>query len=176
MTYDFISNSEIEGINAPEKFYVYATSYLNSAILLNQNIIANKDERHWGSSAVVLHLSAHAMELFLKFAIYTHSIDSEIEHHDIEELYDQYNGIYNDSTHKLHMPFLTEHILLSSETIEEERKKSKRTISTRSVRYRYPMKTVKKEWHSTEAFEPSWFLQTLDQMKSDFSRIRDRIT
>ena len=78
MTYNFISNSELDGLSASDKFYLYAQAFLDSAILLNRKMLEEPSELYWGKSAVVLHLSAHAMELFLKCAIIKSSSDIDL--------------------------------------------------------------------------------------------------
>ena len=176
MSYEFIYDSEIEGLRTPDKFYAYAIAYLNSSILLVKNITENEKEHSWENCSVVLHLSSHAVELFLNYALLSHSINTKVHGHDIEWLHEKYKKVYASADYEFLMPFQSEHFSKTRAEEIQSKQDVLEQLSTRSVRYRYTTNSVYEKWNVIEAFEPNWFLQTMVQMKSDFARIRSKIT
>lgn len=130
---------------------------------------SDESESKWANAAVALMLSAHAVELFLKGAIFNKDPSAKVDHHNIEELYEIYCNIYTAEDFYFDMPFKTEYSGMSEEEVETPKKSNP---PAPSVLYRYPTATGNKEWEGAYGFEASTFLPVLDQLLNDFRMLR----
>jgi hypothetical protein len=163
-----VVDSELVGMSIPARYFAYAEAYGDGAISITEKMISDESQSTWVNSAVVLMLSAHAVELFLKGALFKSDPTAKINHHNIEELYSLYCETYRKTEFEFYMPFKTEYPGMSEAEIESLKEcKSPKP----SVLYRYPTANGNTKWEGAFGFQASSFLQTLRQLKSDFSRL-----
>lgn len=162
-------DSDLLELGVPDRYFSYAEAYGGGAQSITEKMLAIESESNWANAAVVLMLSAHSVELFLKGAIFKNDPSAKVGHHNIEELYESYCKIYTDKKFDFDMPFKTEHLGMS-ETEIEALKKSK--PPTPSVLYRYPTASGNKEWEGAYGFEEISFLPVIEQLLKDIVRLR----
>ena len=173
MNYTMVVDSELLKLSIPDRFFEYSESYGNGAKALVEKMISDKSETTWPNAAVVLMLSVHSVELFIKGAIFNNDSKANIGNHNIESLFKKYCEIYQDEKYYFDMPFTTEYQGMSEEEIEAL-KENKRP--TPSVLYRYPTKTGEVEWEGAYGFEPNSFLPVISGLLQDYQRLRECFT
>lgn len=177
MIRDFISNNKIILTEETEGLFQYAQAYLDGATLLCQDmLLKNKSCWSWPNASVILLLSAHAIELFLKGAILCRNPSSRPTTHDLNDLGDQYKRLFPEPSFEWDIPFRVNFPEGMTETeIQELRNKHKDLVRPNSVYYRYPVGKNGKPWSISDLFEPQPFLNTIEQIKLDFTRIKAQI-
>ena len=79
----------------PEQFAAYALAFLDSAQRLCTILAGSHKKATFERGSVVLHLTAHAVELFLKGAILRKKPEERYSHdHDLEHLHNRYKSLY----------------------------------------------------------------------------------
>ena len=163
-------DSELIGLSVPQKFMSYAVAYLDAATALNRKIYDGDSPNDWPNSSVILHLATHAVELFLKSAIYSAEPEAKIEHHNLDKLYAEFLNRYPKDKFAFEMPFATEHFGLTENEIASLK------TPTQSVRYRYPTRNGVAEWDGAHGFKADMFELRLRQLRSDFGELRAKFT
>ena len=145
MSWHMVTDSEIQHLTVPEKLFAYAESYLRAATALCEQLVAGNAPCTWADGAVVLMLSAHATELFLKGLLLRRVPEQQVWNrgHDIEGL-----------------------------TADEIATLSPFRDAPPSILYRYPVGKMGKDWNGFYGFEPNSFLPVLRELKHDFTRLR----
>jgi hypothetical protein len=69
MTWNMLLFSEIEALPKSRQFLAYSDAYLGSAELLCHRIAASPAEATYAKGSVIMYLTFHGTELFLKAAI-----------------------------------------------------------------------------------------------------------
>lgn len=92
-----LTNSKLMALTPPHQFARMALAYLDSAQSLCQIMENDVDTATYEKGAVVLFLTAHGLELFLKGAILHKSPQETFKHHRIEELHNRYQTLYPQS-------------------------------------------------------------------------------
>lgn len=173
MDYRMVVDSELLELSVPDRYFSYAEAYGSAAKSTTEKMCTDESESKWANAAVALMLSAHAVELFLKGAIFNDNPSAKVGHHNIEELYEVYCQIYTFEEFFFDMPFKTEYLGMTDEEVEALKKSRP---PTPSVLYRYPTATGNKEWVGAYGFEASSFIPVLEQLLNDFGRLRKCIT
>jgi hypothetical protein len=172
MNWHMISDSEILHLPVPERFFQYAHAYRIAASVFCLKMTSEATFRTWPNAAVVLLLAAHATELFLKGAILCRDPTAMLEHHRIDDLFNEYRKRCPESSFDWDIPFRTEYPDISEAEVEA----IKKTLPLPSILYRYPVSKGGKEWSGAFGFEPHSFLELLEQIERDFKRIRAQLT
>lgn len=172
--------SDIVNLETHDQFFSYADAYLSaSAVLCRQ--MENEDTRYtWPHASVVLMLSAHAVELFLKGALLK-SMNKLEATHDIQQLAEKYREMFTDPALAWDIPFANE--LSKTELVAQMKQlwsdidetKLRNSIDATpdpSILYRYPVNKAGMEWQGAYGFTPTGFLPRLEQLELDFKRIR----
>lgn len=162
-----IGNWEIAHVSEPQKYVLYAHAYLHSAVVSCEDMAAHDSHRTWPNAAVVLMLSAHSVELFLKGAVLRRDNDAEVHGHRIDLLTDKYRELYAEPGFEFDVPFRTEYLSFS----EEEIQALKKTEPVPSIVFRYPVMKHGVEWQGVHAFEADGFLRILSYLRSAYERI-----
>ena len=89
-----IGNWEIAHVWEPQRFVLYARAYLDAALVLCEHMIAHEAQRTWPNATVVLMLTAHSVELFLKGAILSRDVNAKVSDHRIDLLSSKYEALY----------------------------------------------------------------------------------
>lgn len=162
-----ITYSEIQGTETPVQFAEYAHAYRNAAECLCEKMLEDPVHETWPNASVVLMLSAHAVELFLKAAILARRKDADIGHHNIYELANQYNQIFTEPELEWDIPFQV--VRAGSST--EELINVVRGRPVYSMLFRYPTSKSGSEWAGAFGFEPRAALISLQGLLKEFQRL-----
>jgi len=172
--------SEIESLRASLQFLAFSDAYLDSAARLCAIRAASPQESSYSRGAVVLSLTFHGIELFLKAAILEKMPSEQFggrAGHDLEHLYGKYTDLYPEKEHAFEIPFKTEELDFASldPRIAEEFKafiaESKRTTPVDQL-HRYPRDMKGQPWEGIFSFEPNSFLQVISQVHDDIARLK----
>ena len=171
MNWKMITDSEIAHLPVHQRFFEYAQAYRNAASALCFKMTSEDETCTWPNAAVVLLLAAHATELFLKGAIQRRGTAPVPEHHRIEDLTAEYRKRYPEPSFEWDVPFKTEY----PDVPEIELDELKKSALIPSILFRYPVAKGGEEWNGTFGFEPNTFLDVLEQVKTDFERIKAQL-
>ncbi len=174
MDYKMVVDSDLVNLSMPERYFAYAEAYGNAARALTHQMISDPEQSNWPNAAVVLMLSVHAVELFLKGAIFSKDTESKVNHHDIDELADLYSKEFPDEKCAFSMPFKTEYLGMSEAEIEVIKQQSK--LPAPSVLFRYPTASGKEEWKGAYGFEPNSFFSVIEGLLNDFAKLKKCFT
>jgi hypothetical protein len=116
--------------------------------------------------SVVLYLTAHAVELFLKGAILRKAPQERFDH-DLEHLHNRYRKLYPVKRYSFKMPFSTDYSSMSKSQI----KAAKGLAAPIDQLYRYPRDKEGKPWPGLFAFEANSFIGILASLRGNFERL-----
>lgn len=157
--------SKLDPADSPALFFAYADAYLDSAKRLCKVLARSNRKATFERGAVVLFLSAHAVELFLKGAI---SLKAPRERfgHDLAALKVRYNKLYAAKRFHFRPPFGTVQLLPPEWPVPP------RNHPTESERFRYPGNNDYVPWQGAYGFEAGSFLLVLHALERDFARLQ----
>ena len=154
----------------PEKFSDFSDAYLDSAERLCKALVRSTRKASYERGAVVLYLTFHSVELFLKATV-LHKSPQEKLNHNIDHYEKRYKNLYPGKKYKLTVPFKTKYCGHEPPEIEQ----NIYTPSPQDQVHRYPSDKDGKEWAGVHAFYPTPFLNDIQELKSDFQRVRNEI-
>lgn len=166
-----VTDAEIRQLAVPEKMFAYASSYLRGATALCDEL-AYAAKCTWADGAVVLMMSAHSTELFLKGVLLKRVPEQQVwsRNHDIEGLAADYRSHFPETAFSWEVPFRTEYP--EGVTPEDVAALATRRDAPPSILFRYPVGRDGHEWRGLYAFEPNSFLPVLRNLANDFARVR----
>lgn len=171
MAWRLVTDTEIRNLPVPEKMFAYATSYARGAIALCDEL-AQSSAYSWPDGAVVLMMSSHATELFLK-AMLLKRVPEELVWdlgHDLESAWEGYCLSFPEPEYQWDIPFKT--VYSAGITPAQKAEFQKMRDAHQSILFRYPVdKKTGKDWKGLYAFEPNLFIPVLRKMKDDFRRV-----
>lgn len=162
--------SDLQGLTVPKRHTAYAEAYRHAAETSCQEMLTNVRTRTWPTASVVLMLTAHAVEIFLKGAICYRNPGAELWGHDIARLEKEYKTLFPEPDFDWDVLFKTETHGFS----DEESQLLKSSIPHPSILYRYPVKNGL-EYEAALGFTPETMLLALQRLKADFSRIEAQL-
>lgn len=172
MSWNLVSDAEVRGLPVPDRLFMFARAYLESAEALCCQLASAPEKCTWANGAVVLMLSAHATELFLKSALLHRMPQDDVwsRGHSITRLTEDYRLHFTEAEFTWEVPFrvevpvgLTPEELSVLETLRD---------APPSILYRYPVDKTGQDWRGLYSFEPNSFLPVLEKLQNDFTRIR----
>lgn len=163
-------NWELSGKDLPEQFFSFSDAYLDSARRLCVVLKGSPRKASYTRGCVVLYLTFHAAELFLKGAILSKNPKEKLNHN-IEVYYKRYNRLYPDKKFRFELPFRTEYLGFEPELIESAKKNQPPTDQLN----KYPTDKKGRKWEGAFAFEPIEFVRIIDQLRLDIKRIENEI-
>ncbi len=92
------------GNTAAERTIWLALGYMEAAVYLANALVEDEFTRQYRSSRIVLHLTHHAIELFLKGALMEKGLSPKL-HHRIADLHAHYRQAYPGAAFELSIPF-----------------------------------------------------------------------
>ena len=110
-------NWELSGKDLPEQFFAFSAAYLDSARRLCVVLKRSTKKATYARGCVVLYLTFHAAELFLKAAILSKNPKEKLNHN-IEDYYKRFNSLYPNKRYRFELPFRTEYLGLEPEIIK----------------------------------------------------------
>lgn len=172
MAWRMVTDSEVRHLAVPAKLFAYADSYLRAAIALCEQLIGEEATCKWADGAVVLMLSAHATELFLKGLLLKRVPEQQVwsRGHSIEALAADFRIHFPDSEFDWDVPFRTEYP--DEMTAEEIAAHAPFRDAPPSILFRYPVGKAGKDWKGLYAFEANSFLPVLHILRQDFDRLQ----
>jgi len=170
---NMVVDLDLQRLSIPDRFFEYSVSYGNGAKALAEKMASDSDQTTWANAAVVLMLSAHSVELFLKGAIFIDNPKADLNHHNIESLFEMYRRIYREEKYYFNMPFKTEYVCMSEAEIKALEKIKR---PTPSVLYRYPAVSGEEVWEGVYGFEALSFVPVISQLLEDYCRLRKCFT
>lgn len=170
MSWSMVTDAEIRQLAVPEKMFAYASSYLRGATALC-DALANAPTFTWADGAVVLMMSAHSTELFLKGMLLKRVPEQLVRNrgHDIESLAADYQYHFPEAIFDWEVPFKTEYP--ERMTPEDVAELATRRDALPSILFRYPVGKDGNDWKGSYAFEPNSFLPVLRNLSDAFSRV-----
>lgn len=164
---NFLTCNLVRSLQPPEQFAAYALAYLDSAQRLCTTLAVSHKRATFERGAVVLYLTAHAVELFLKGAI-LRKAPTERFSHDLEHLHNRYVALYPARRFWLTKePFKTEYFGMDKAEIA----KAKQCQPAVDQLYRYPEDKSGKPWIALLGFEASSYAKELTVLRADFERL-----
>lgn len=166
-----VTDSEIRQLAVPDKMFAYASSYLRGATALCDEL-ALAPKCTWADGAVVLMMSAHSTELFLKGMLLKRAPEQQVwsRGHDIEGLTADYRSHFPEPEFSWEVPFKTAYP--EGMTAEEIAALVVRRDAPPSILFRYPVGKDGHDWKGLYGFEPNSFLPVLRNLANDFARVR----
>ncbi len=164
-----VGSWQIDNLSMPLQFFLFAEAYLDSAERLCRILKRSTRKLSYQRGVVVLFLTFHAVELFLKATILQRSPKEKL-HHNIERLERRYRILYPEKQFQLNVPFKTEFLGFRPDEIAE-----KRLILPQYQLNRYPCDKRGKDWRGIFAFEPAAFLPVIEQLQRDFRQLQSSI-
>ena len=171
MTWKLVTDSDLCHLNVPQRFFAYARAYRDAAAGLCDLMTKSPEHYTWPHGAVVLMLSAHSVELFLKGALWTQSSPDEIEHHRIENLAQKFKERFPGPDFEWEIPFKTEYAGLN----ETEVAALKKTAPVPSILYRFPVGKGGSEWRGAYGFEANSFVAVLEELRTTYARLESHL-
>lgn len=161
-----VTSAELLALPRPTQFASLAVAYLRSAQQLCDALISAPAQASFERAAVVLYLSAHAVELFLKGAILRRAPDDRLGH-DLDPIYKRYRSLFPSPRFDFSVPFATEYPGMSKAEIAE----AKHHLPEPSELYRYPVDRLGQPWEIALGFEVASFRIALAALDADFARV-----
>lgn len=166
-SWHMLTNSRLLSLPPPQQLDSLANAYLESAQSLCDALADDPKNATFEKGAVVLYLSAHAVELFLKGAI-LRKAPNETFAHDLEHINNRYRALFPAKRFAFtSMPFTSEYPGMSKQEVAEV----KREKPDPSEMYRYPVSKTGEPWEAALGFEASSFSRSLSVLHADFARI-----
>jgi hypothetical protein len=175
--------SDLQLLPVPGQFFAFSDAYIDSAESLCNELCAASESTTYAHGAVVMSLTFHSIELFLKAAILQRAPSEQFSGntgHDLGYLYRRYTNLYPGKAYELDLPFKREALdtegldpRLAEELLALIRQREK--VMPEDQMHRYPTDVNVQPWKALLGFEPHSFQQILKQIKSDFVRIREQM-
>ena len=183
MTWHMVHFSEIESLRASLQFLSFSEAYLESAGRLCDALATSPAESSYPKGAVVLSLTFHGIELFLKAAILEKVSNEQFSGnvgHDLDHLHKRYANLYHGKKYAFEVPFRNEEVVLvnADPRILEELKlriaEHKRATPADQL-HRYPRDIEGNPWEGFFSFEASSFVGAISKVKQDIARLKELI-
>ncbi len=182
MTWRMVTESDLVSFSVPRQFLSFSDAYLDSASRLCTVLKRSPRKSNYPRGSVVLYLTFHAIELFLKGAILERNPTEKLINHDIQVLSNRYNNLYRGRKYEFRAPFISREKIDLSEIfdpeiieevkffIEESEKKN-----PWDQRHRYPRNLEGELWRGSVGFEPGSFLVVIKKLKADIAQLTNLI-
>ena len=167
----------------PDQLYAFAQANLDSAESLCSNLCARNTGATYAHGAVILSLTFHALELFLKAAILQKSPTEKFRGrngHDLAKLSKHYSKLHPGNNMIFDVPFVRNmpdtsglDPQVANEIIACVRDQDKKMPEDQL--HRYPIGVDGETWHAALGFEPNSFRITIQQLQHAFTDIKARV-
>lgn len=183
MTWHMVHFSEIESFRASLQFLAFSEAYLESAGRLCGALAASPAESSYPRGAVVLSLTFHGIELFLKAAILEKAPNEQFSGnvgHDLDHLHKRYTNLYPGKKHAFEVPFRDEEVILVNpdprilEELKLQIAEHKRATPADQL-HRYPRDIEGNPWEGFFSFEASSFAAVIEDVQEDIARLKEFI-
>lgn len=175
--------SDLQSKTVPDQLFAFADAYLQSADALCLAHCIKAESATYAHGAVIMSLTFHALELFLKAAILwkspTESFGGRLGH-DLVHLEQRYASLYPEKELRFFIPFRLETPCAQEVDLEvtEEVVACVRNFAKNMPQdqlHRYPIGTDGESWRALLGFEPTSFYMTIKQLGKDLADIKARL-
>ena len=180
MNWHMLHFSGIQCKPLPEQLFSFADAYLESAETLCEKLCTDGDHATYAHGAVVMSLTFHSLELFIKGAILLKVPTEQFggrSGHDLDHLMKRYKKLYPGKNLGFDVPFRrhlpeTEGMdpRVAEELVSYVRKQSQDMPEDQL--HRYPASLQGETWNAVLGFEPNSFLFTIQGIKKDLSKVK----
>lgn len=180
MTWHMLHSSDLQCKSVPEQFFSFADANLESASVLCERLCIEADHATYAHGAVIISLTFHSVELYLKAAILRKNSDEKCNGHDLDQLKNRYSDLYPGTNCDFDILFSSQapdlHDLetqISEELAHAFRlsKEKAREVPEYQL-HRYPINKKGMPWAAVLGFEPKSFFCEIQRLKNDFVRLR----
>jgi hypothetical protein len=155
--WNLLTNSSLLGLSSPRHIELFAIAYLESAQSLCRDLVELPENACFEKGSVVLFLSAHAVELFLKGAFLLKA-QNESFGHDLDHIYDRYKALFPAKRFAFtNMPFVAAYIGMTKQQIA---KISHKRVDPSEI-YRHTQDKTGVQWQALLGFEVNSFQENL---------------
>jgi len=165
-----VGSWQMSSMTIPQQFAAFADAYLDSASRLCKVLKRSTRKATYERGAVVLYLTFHSIELFLKATVLQKSPDEQLSHK-IEHYEKRYRKLYPGKEYIFEIPFKTEYLGFEPPEIAT----LQLSEPPQDQVHRYPTDKNRKKWDGIFAFDPVAFLPVIEQLQNDFARINAKI-
>lgn len=152
-----------------EQFFFLAKAFLESAGVLCERLISWPEELNFDRGRVVISVTYHAVELFLKAAVLRRKPEASL-HHNLEVLKSEYDELYHGERYQFEVPFGIKVLGFDLEEVEKIKKDLRRRMPSDQLT-RYPINKSKEIWPGVQGFEPEEFREIINRLELDFRRL-----
>lgn len=160
---------QLAAADIPFEFVELAFVYLEAAEELSSFIKSKSWSPSFRRGQVLLFLTFHATELFLKGCILKAKPSSPINGHSLEQLGKTFKGLY--TALEFEVPFGVEPLPPNPEVVAMAAKSER----TAHERLRYPIDTSGNPWGGVQSFHPELFFVSLEKLRADLKAVRHAV-
>ena len=183
MSWHMVHFSDLQRLTTPAQFFAFSEAYLESAESLCGNLCAKDAGMTYAHGAVILSLTFHSCELFLKAAILQKVPTEQFSGntgHNLEHLSKRYANLFPGKAWALDLPFrrhpadldgLDPRIAEELKTFVREREKA----VPEDQLHRYPTNIQGQPWDVLLGFEPNSFRLESARIKCEFKRLKNEL-
>lgn len=180
MAWHMLHFSDLQRLAIPKQFLAFSDAYLESTEILCTNLCEREAETTYAHGAVILSLTFHGCELFLKAAILYRAPDEQFSGnsgHSLEHLNRRYTKLYPGRAWALDLPFRRDEMNFDGidprvadelKQLTRERDKS----MPQDQLHRYPTDVQGQPWDAAFGFEPNSFRRDIMRIRVDFERVK----
>ena len=181
MTWKMLNFSDVQQQPVSGQLLAFAEAYLDSAEVVCESLCSNVSHASYAHGAVVMSLTFHSLELFLKGCILKLHPEERFggkAGHDLDTLSKRYFKLYPKKEFQFEMPFRSEIPEVVGGMAADELAELLAHINERDKKilqdqfHRYPTSVDGKTWDGAFGFEPNSFLITLRELRHVYARIR----
>lgn len=183
MSWRMLHFSDLQCMPIPEQLFAFSDACLQSADILCATLCSSVDRTTYAHGAVIMSLTFHALELFLKAAILQEAPMEEFRGpsgHDLDLLYKRYSDLYPSKVMHFYIPFkreLPDIKELDPQVAKELLAYVRELNKTMPVDqfHRYPISVKGEAWEGAFGFESQSFSKTLQDLKHELTAIKCRM-
>ena len=180
MSWQMFNFGDVQCKPVPDQLLIFSEAYLQSADVLTTAICSDTEVVNYAHGAVVMSLTFHAVELFLKAAILQKVPTELFRGHDLDDLYRRYSNLYPKKEMQFQIPFKRE--MPDTSALESQMAKELLEYITQHNKlmpedqlHRYPINLAGEAWKASLGFEPYSFSEMLRNLRSELDAIKLRI-
>lgn len=167
-----IISTEITGQSEADLHYTLSLANMEGAQRLCQDMMDDSFPASFSHANVIMSLTHHGVELFLKYAICKTGKRAPT-HHYIRELLKEYDNAYPDESFRLNLPFVTQFLGYAEEEIERLLKEEAQDKNKTDQMTRYHCDRSGRQWTGIQAFIPESFLSEAECLILKFATLRE---
>lgn len=171
--------TELASLSIPLQFLAFSDAYFDSASRLCTILSRSYRKSNYARGSVILYLTFHAIELFLKGAILERSPNEPVgKTHDLQTLNKRYRKVYPDKKFVLDAPFISRDETDIASLLGPEYLININVTEQKNPwdqRHRYPRNRDTQPWAGLVGFEPVSFLLEIKKLKADITRLEGLI-